>query len=130
MKLTVGILTMLLMLISCRDDYVITDTAPFFDARARLDRQRIDQFVAISERFASTNNLGINVNWHDRAGGRFSVVIYNRDFNIIALNEISQDEVRISGIARGTLTDRDRTLMSIYLRSVNPAIMDLENTSS
>lgn len=101
---------------SCGSPGVIYDKDPFFTTEVAMPQEMSEPFILRSIQFSEDSNLKISVN---RFGnGKFSVLLYNNDMNITALNTVHDGRVIITSISRGEPRDIEIRTIRNYMSSL------------
>lgn len=103
---------------ACSNPNTILEKSPFASQESPLPRDRVNEFIARSEDFASRNNLRAEVN---RFGdNKFSILIYDRSINITVINTVRNEIVQINAISREDPTRREEDLFRGYVTAIRP----------
>lgn len=104
------------LLVSCGDNGIIYNKSPFSRAEYTFEDQNSEEFISRSIEFASAHELETAVNRF--GGGRFSVLLYNQNLNLVALNTTRPRKITIDATSRHEPTPAERQLAEQYVDHV------------
>jgi hypothetical protein len=107
-------------LFSCNDSHVILNKDPFFTEKLKISSDKSDELIDISIRFAESNRLNIDVNRFGQ--GKISVLLYDENINIGAVNTIHIGEFEVDAMARGEATGKGFSLAKEYVSALRPLV--------
>ena len=106
-------LSALLTAFGCKKSDVITDRSPFLERRLNIPDNRSEDVINSSIEFTKKNGLNVSVN---RFGNRkISILIFNNNLNIQAINTTNPGKFDVSAISRSAPNSNERSMAAKYV---------------